>query len=698
MSLWTTGRSASGVIDVDFLGPEETQAEESGRAVGEPTRPIPAARKRRDIPRTIEAVLALQLVTLIIWCWWVYDTWNVHVDFATRSEAVYGILHGDWNPFYTVMGWSHLADHFDLSLYPTAFLTELWPHLMWLFIIQALLVVAAEYGVLRIIVVLSSRSWWPSRMPRRQAMGVLVALYVCNPFLFWAVVSDPHFHMFGAMCGVVWTLYFFFRRSWGWMAAAVGLTVLFGDLAAQFLIVLGVSIALISLRDRGGRNIGLLVALCGLVWSGVAIAGGAGSGSELGIHYGYLTNTSKLQVPVTAVASGLASHPLRAVSRVPDAMASMWGYVSIGGVLGLFTPLSLPVALNAVEAGLGVQAWVGWPYSSAGSMAEMPWQMFPMLLLEPLFTLIALAWLQRPLGRWRRQVRRITPLALLLLVVNGLVWFVVWMPWVVNSINLTPPSTVAVLNQVAAEVPSANEVVASIGVIGRLGDRQYIYDDVFGSANTVVPLRTPHVDFVITPVTGQESNAVDLEALTSYLLQQPNAQLMLHRQNVWLFDYTRLPGQHQFVMHYNSVGVVGAALPTTSSSRPPNVGWPQRNCLWSGARSGGYLFTQYRNALAPGSYVLRMTVAGTAAMTVKVGDDDSHLLLASGHIRVQPGLRTVALPFTVTSWGMIPVTHGWGPYRLSFPIPQRNDMIETRLWSAGGPRRAVCDVSVLPRL
>jgi hypothetical protein len=168
-------------------------------------------------------------------------------------------------------------------------------------------------------------------------------------------------------------------------------------------------------------------------------------------------------------------------------MASMWGYVSIGGVLGLFTPLSLPVALNAVEAGLGVQTWVGWPYSSAGSMAEMPWQMFPMLLLEPLFTLIALAWLQRPLGRWRRQVRRITPLALLLLVVNGLVWFVVWMPWVVNSINLTPPSTVAVLNQVAAEVPSANEVVASLGVIGRLGDRQYIYDSTTTSSDRRTP-------------------------------------------------------------------------------------------------------------------------------------------------------------------------------------------------------------------
>lgn len=648
---------------------------------------------RERLPQALVGILAVQWAILCGWTWWVYDSWNVHVDFATRSQAAYGILHGNWNPLYTIVGWTHLADHFDLSTYPLAFLTLLWPHLVWLFIAQVTLLVFAEYGALKVIDVFVRRSWWPADFRRRTALSVAVLLFVLNPISVWAVAQDVHLHMYGAVCGLVFVLLFFLRRQWPRMAGAVVFTLLFGDLSAQLLVMLGLSLLLVSLRSRRERLVAGAVVAAGAIWWAVTNFVGGGAGSELGLHYGYLAATSRQQIGIGEIVSGLVRHPGLGLDRLPSAFASMWGALSIGGVVGLFTPLSLPIALNALETGLGVQSWVGWPYLSPGAMAEQPWQMMPMLVLEPLLTIVALGWLRRNGSRLGRAMARATPVLLGILVANALLWSLIWLPQVIASTNLTPPATVAVLNQVQRRIPAADEVVASIGVIGRLGYRPYLYATVFGSADTVIPLRTATVDFVITPVTGQESNAVDLADLTSDLLRQRNARVLIRRDDVWLIEYHRLPGQRRLVVHYGSDDVVGAALPTPPQA-VTQVNWPAPDCLWSDARTGGYLFTKYRDALAPGQYVLQMSVEGKTGMTVSVGDDDTHQVLARGNVVRRQRLHRVALPFTVIDAGRIPVSFGWGPYRLSFPIPQENDIIETRLWAGGRGPRAVCSVSI----
>jgi predicted membrane protein DUF2079 len=644
----------------------------------------------------VTAALGVQWVVLCYWSWWVYDTWNVHVDFASRSQAIYGILHGNWNPFYTIMGWTHLGDHFDLSMYPLAFLSLVWPHLVWIFIVQVSLLIGAELGALKVLDHLTGRSWWPGSLRRVTAISMLVFLFLCNPFLFWAVSVDAHFHVFGAVCGATFVLLYFLREQRGRMVAAIAFTLVFGDLSAQLLIALGTSLLLVSLFSGRQRPVAASIVMAGVVWWLVIGALGGGPGNELELHYGYLTGHYDGTIGPGQIVLGSIIHPKVPLGRMWVSMQSLWGSLSIGGVLGMFTPLSLPPALNSLEAGLGVQVWVGWPYQNPGSMAEMPWQMLPTLVFEPLLTIVALAWLQRGTARFHRLVSRATPLILAVLAINAVLWSVIWIPEIIRTTNLNPPTEVNALNRISANIPTQNEVVSSLGDVGRIGDRRYVYLTVFRSADTVIPLRTPTVDFLISPTTGQESNGVDLEALTSYLLQQPNARLLERQANIWLFALHPLRDQRQLFMKYNSNDVVGAALPTFETGI--KVGWPTRNCLWSGSSSSGNLFDDYRNSLAPGRYALRLEVDGRARMLVSVGDVDSRQLLARGYVRRIPGLHTIVLPFNVTQSGLVPNSYGWGPYRLTFPSPQLNDVVEVRLWAAGGDRRAVCNATISPVL
>jgi hypothetical protein len=279
--------------------------------------------------------------------------------------------------------------------------------------------------------------------------------------------------------------------------------------------------------------------------------------------------------------------------------------------------MSLPIGLNLIETAFGMQSWIGWPYPSPGAMAEIPWQMMPTLIFGPFLTVVALAWLQRTTGRFRRVIACVTPYVLSLLVVNTLIWCWVWFPRFVNEAAQTPPATVATLNQVAADLPSTSEVVASLGVVGRLAERRYIFLTVFGSADTVIPLRTPTTYFVLTPVTGQESNEVNLDDLTSFLLQQPNAQLLVHRNNVWVFAYHRRPNQKLLNVEYGSSDIVGAAVPPGPATA--TINWPAQNCLSSNAHASGNLFSQFRVALAPGRYALELEVEGSTHMLAKVG-------------------------------------------------------------------------------
>ncbi len=669
--------------------------EEDPEKVACPT-PRSSAPRRPRLPRVIWVALGVQWLVLCYWTWWVYDTWNVHVDFASRSQAVYGILHNNWNPFYTIMGWSHLGDHFDLSMYPLAFLTLAWPHLMWIFIVQVSLLLGAEVGALLVLDHFATQAWWPPSVRRGTSMGLLTFLFLCNPFLFWGVSVDPHFHVFGAVCGCTFVLLYFLRANYRRMGASVAFTLLFGDLSAQLLIALGISLLLASLFSKRQRGAAVAIIASGAIWWTAAGALGSGPGNELSLHYGYLTGAYRGPTTLGQIVQGVVSHPTVPAERLWTSLQSMWGSLSVGGLVGMFTPLSLPALLNSVEAGLGVQVWVGWPYQSLGSMAEMPWQMLPTLVFEPLFTIVAIAWLHRGSGRFGLFVRRATPLMFALIAINAAIWSLVWIPQVIRSTNLNPPSEVAALNQITQHIPPQNEVVTSLGDVGRMGDREFVYLTVFRSANTVIPLRTSTVDFLITPTTGQESNGVDLEALTSYLLQLPNARLVQRMANIWLFTVHPLPGQHQLVMHYNSNNVVGAALPTFQSNMRFN--WPARNCMWSASSASGYVFSDYRNSLAPGQWVLRLVVDGTSKMLVTIGDASSHQLLTRSFLRPIAGLHTVVVTFNVTQSGLVPDSYGWGPYRLTFPSPQIDDSIEVRLWASGGGRRSVCSASIAPLL
>lgn len=646
-------------------------------------------------PRGILAVLSLNWVLLCGWTWWLYATWNVHVDFAMRSQAVNGILSGNWNPGYSIMGWTHLADHFDLSIYPLAYLTTLWPHMQWAFIVQVTLLVIAEWGVLKILDDFVMEPWWPPQISRSSAAWSVLLMLCLNPFLIYGVGSDLHMHMYGAVCGSVLTILFFLRARWLEVAVLVVATMMFGDYSAQLLIVTALSLTWVKWNEPVSRRVAAAIAVAALAWWVLMQHLGAGQGSEFPLHFGYLVGGNHAHASLYSVMIGFVTHPWRAIGRFPSAAASLWGPISIGGIAGLLTPLSIPTWLNLGETGAGMQSWVGWPAPTPGAMAEMPWQLVPTLIFEPMLTVVALGWLIRRPGHRRPRLARSMTFILCILVFNAACWMAVWVPKLMATARATPPQTVQVLNSVLARIPTSNEVVSSIGPVGRFGSRKHLYLTLFGSSTTVIPLETKVVDFVITPVTGQESNEVDLPFLTSFLLMQPNSKLLERRANVWFIEYHRLPGQSQLVVHYSDRGVIGAALPIPQGV-DTQIGWPATSCVWSRAAKPGLLVDRYVNALKPGWYSMGVRSAGTRPIVVEVGDIDSNRYLGKYFIRSAPGMQRSSFNFRVTASGRIPVSIGFWPYKVFYPIAQRSDIIGIRILAMGKGIRSICDVSINP--
>jgi hypothetical protein len=59
-------------------------------------------------------------------------------------------------------------------------------------------------------------------------------------------------------------------------------------------------------------------------------------------------------------------------------------------------------------------------------------------------------------------------------------------------------------------------------------------------------------------------------------------------------------------------------------------------------------------------------------------------------------LHRSSFNFQVTSSGRIPVSVGFWPYKVIYPITQKNDMIGIRISAIGKGRRSICKVSITP--
>ena len=651
---------------------------------------IDAVPPARIFTRGVVLVLVLQWVALNAWCWRVFSFFNVRVDFAGVSMGWWGMTHGNWNPQIPLWHHTFLADHFELISLPLSFLSKVWPYDFWAFIIQNSFITMGEVAAILLVELFAQRSWWPSGLKTK---WITVGLFVMNPWIFWAASDDVHFHAIGMAAAGILVLYFALAQKWVKMSVATVLCLSCADLAGPFLLSVAASILLVGWRQWRFRFAGVLLLITGFGWIKFVAKMGGAAGSNLKLHFGYLLGASARKATSVDVVVAIAKHPVLAAVHLGHAMGSIFGYLSAGGLVGIFSPLGGPMMLTLLEGGLGRKAG-----PTFGSISMSPWQMIAATYMAAPCSVIAIGWIMSRrggLGPWSLRHKRAIVSVLLL---NTLIWGGMWIPDEVHNINLTRPGTADALSHILKLVPHENQVFGSWAVLGRFGQRQYLRTfplKVNLHKELGFRLLTPQVDFVVAPWTGLALQGPNQIGILGGLSRDPAVKLVYHKDQVWLFSYNRKPGQNILYEDVSYANIPGSVLPFPTSEEP-QAHVTNQGCLSFHQSGGGYLVSRLTQHLPLGTYQAVVSVDSQTPLVLEVLDADTHQLLARSYDNQAVGMQSLILPFSITAKNFYhdPLFKGWWLYHFAQLPPLPEDTVEIRLWSPGGGSRSVCRLSL----
>ena len=374
---------------------------------------------------------------------------------------------------------------------------------------------------------------------------------------------------------------------------------------------------------------------------------------------------------------GMLSHPFHILGALWQKRVDVSAALLPGGAIGiLFRPLLPVIALGLLSAILSA----GWRF------AQPLFQMLPVYVLVPLGTVAVLGWLARRNGR-------IAVACAVLLAAQAIGWAVVWAPQVpVHWLRVSGP-TAATLAKVRAQIPEADEVVASQGVLGPFSGRV----DVHAIARTSrTPVSGSHVWFVITPSAGTElQTTASSMAFIGQLAGPMHAHLVAHANGVWAFRWRRPAGQHWVVVPdgtrdvpaWTAVGAGGHAATSGSVGK------------WHAGSTGraGYVSDGIEWLVPLGSYTVQVVLSATGPANVEVWDDNGKgALLARRTIIGATGRQSIILPLRVTTALRSTVYSGWGPFSAHFVPPLPGQRIEVRVWTDGGNTVNVYSAQIQP--
>ncbi len=471
-----------------------------------------------------------------------------------------------------------------------------------------------------------------------------------------------------------------------------------GTSPATYLAAVGIGgmLAGRAYRRRGAVLVGL-----GAGWFFLASALGGDKGSNAAIHYGYLTPgsaTSGARAPsVGALAKGLVEHPGAVVQQLWAARVDLWAYSMSSGGLGLFTPLSVLPLLVLFESGAG----------AGPSLRSIAYENFGALLFIPPLTVLALAWFARQLAggwvadhlpkpgtAWLRS-SRLPIVVAALLGINALAWAAIWIPRIPGEWLRTSTAASSALDQVASQIPSDAEVVASQGVMGRLCGREWCYE-IAGNSTQRFQLETESTYFVIVPYEGIETSSAQIQlAMIEQLAGPLHATMLLARHGVWLFRLSR-PA--------NTRSVSFATLPTepawamqTATGTPLLDGPPFDWAMTLSSAKPGYLLYGADWSLSPGTYETTVTMTSNITTQVEMWDSTANTLLSRRTVPATNGNEAIQSFVQVTTAGRQKIYSGWGPFKFQPGTASRlTDTIEMRVWTNGTGAVRVYNVEVQP--
>jgi len=444
------------------------------------------------------AAFGLQFVGFVLWSWHLWTRYDLTSDFGTFSQAWQQIGTGHLDPRDTTFaynyphyGYPFWQSHFELMMWPLALLHVVSSSTFTLLVIQDAALAGIGLAGLRFGLELIERQW-PRPLGPRTPVGLwLLVVLLASPWVYWTASFDWHFQPIAVLLVLlcardIWTGR---RRAWWWAAAVL----LCGDVAASYLIGLGIAAVL---SGRHTRRRGLALVGLGVLWVVFIVAIGSGKGSNLAGSYGYLANvTNASGVGATfTVFWGVAHHPSAVVDVLRVRKDQIVKYVASSGTVGLFSALGLgmtlavllPNALNQQPVFIGAAA-------SFQSLAAV------------IFVIVGgvtvATWLVTR-GKWG--LIAVWVVGALSLVQVGVV-ATQWIPKIPGVFLQVTAETATQLSQVRARIPEGAEVIASQGVIGRFGGRQWLYPYLNSFANgQTIPIDAPTVAFVFVPTQGIE--------------------------------------------------------------------------------------------------------------------------------------------------------------------------------------------------
>jgi hypothetical protein len=441
----------------------------------------------------------LQFVGLVIWSWHLWTRYDLTSDFGTFSQAWQQIGTGHLDPrettfayFYPHYGYPFWQSHFELMMWPLALLHVVSSSTFTLLVVQDLALAGIGLAGLRFGLELVERQW-PRRLGPRTpvALWLLVVLLV-SPWVYFAASFDWHFQPIAILLVLlcardIWTGR---RRAWWWAAAVL----LCGDVAASYLIGLGIAAVL---SGRPTRKRGLVLVGLGAFWVIFVTAIGSGKGSNLAFDYGYLANVSNATgVGATfSVLWGIAHHPSAVFDVLRSRRDEIMKFIASAGTIGLFSALGISMALVVLVPNALNQSPV-----FIGATASFQNLAAVVFLIVGGVTFAT--WLLRR-GPWG--VIAVWVVGVLSLVQVGVVAGQ-WIHQIPSTFLKVNSGTAAQLSRADARIPQGAEVIASQGVIGRFGDRQWLYPylDVFADGQTI-PIDASTVALVFVPKQGIES-------------------------------------------------------------------------------------------------------------------------------------------------------------------------------------------------
>ncbi|MEI6736516.1 MAG: DUF2079 domain-containing protein, partial [Actinomycetes bacterium] len=591
------------------------------------------------------------------------------------------ITRGNWAPHYLIFNWSHLADHADFTIYPTA-LFYLFNHtLPWIMYLQALLLCLAELFLIR-----STVAYFESHFPQKNSQwcGAFVAiLFATNPLVLFAVTDDPHVHMFGMVAGLAIVTNGMLCRRLPLVAIGSLVMLISGDLATAYGCAAIISFLLFQrTRWAAGTKI-----LCAMVISSLLVQWFISPvGSNFEIHYGHLgeeTTSSAFDVAKTVLYD-----PFRAINYWLRSFPSFSGLIATFGAVGLAVPLGLVVVLlNLGSTGLAWRTSVGRPTQPEwpGSFLASPWQMLPTLVIGIAGSVVICIWLyRRDSVKWRWTSGALAAGILLNSVFFGLFSF-----HKVISRNTYPAAMTQSLNRAAKLIPKGATVHATVGASGHISFGHRVVLTL--SESTVVHYESEGDYFLVTP-SQNSGRPYSTELPLVEALLKARAELLYANDNVWLFKST---SPRAMTVDFRNQEFSGIAVPgNTGSSMPVSY---HSMCRRSQILTTSTYFAS-RLLVTPqaGKYMWNINFGSSKTAVMEVRDVTTGETISM--VELHPtSLKSQSLYVDLPQRRPVQEisTIGWGPFWYERTPPHRTYRLELRIWIPYGTSATICHSNFL---